>query len=60
MGNAVLGKSDLFVAEADESDGSFIKLNPLYGVITNIEEEHLDYYKDLEGVLKAFKVFLQT
>ena len=57
LGNAVLGKSDLFVAEADESDGSFIKLNPLYGVITNIEEEHLDYYKDLEGVLKAFKVF---
>ena len=57
LGNAVLGKSDLFVAEADESDGSFLRLKPLYGIITNIEEEHLDYYRDLKSILKAYKTF---
>jgi UDP-N-acetylmuramate--alanine ligase len=54
LGNAVLGQSDLFVAEADESDGSFLKLKPSYGIITNIEEEHLDYYKDIQSILKAY------
>lgn len=60
MGNAVLGKSDIFVAEADESDGSFLKLKPLYGVITNIEEEHLDYYKDIQSIIKAYISFSQS
>lgn len=59
-GNALLGKSDLFVAEADESDGSFLKLSPLYGIITNIEEEHLDYYRDIDSILKAYTSFAQN
>ncbi len=52
--NAYLGSSELFVAEADESDGSFLLLSPLFEVITNIEEEHLDYYKNFENLKSAF------
>src|SRR5271169_5544207 len=52
--NARLGKGDLFVAEADESDGSFLKLTPTIAVITNIDAEHLDHYGTYDAVKAAF------
>jgi len=52
--NARLGAGDLFVAEADESDGSFLKLTPTIAVITNIDAEHLDHYGTHEAVKEAF------
>jgi len=52
--NAGLGKGEYFVAEADESDGSFLKLPPDIGIVTNIEEEHLDHYGNLRNLKKAF------
>jgi UDP-N-acetylmuramate--alanine ligase len=55
--NARLGEGDLFVAEADESDGSFLKLTPTIGVITNIDAEHLDHYGTHEKVKEAFVEF---
>jgi len=55
--NARLGEGDLFVAEADESDGSFLKLTPTIGVITNIDAEHLDHYGTHEKVKDAFVEF---
>ncbi len=56
--NAKNGKGEWFVAEADESDGSFINLLPWYTVITNIEEDHLDHYKDIDEIRTTFKQFL--
>jgi UDP-N-acetylmuramate--alanine ligase len=55
--NARLGEGDLFVAEADESDGSFLKLTPTIGVVTNIDAEHLDHYGTHENVKDAFVAF---
>ncbi|RLJ70862.1 UDP-N-acetylmuramate--L-alanine ligase [Hydrogenivirga caldilitoris] len=55
--NAKLGKGDLLVSEADESDGSFLKLLPAVGVITNIDLEHMDYYRDIEDIVSAFSKF---
>lgn len=55
--NARLGEGDLFIAEADESDGSFLKLTPTIGVITNIDAEHLDHYGTHENVKEAFVQF---
>src|SRR5271165_3524078 len=52
--NARLGQGDLFVAEADESDGSFLKLTPTIAVVTNIDPEHLDHYGTHEAVKQAF------
>lgn len=57
-GNAKLGRGEYLVAEADESDGSFLKLDPFIEVITNIEDDHLDYYKTMENILAAFREFL--
>lgn len=56
--NARLGQGDYIVAEADESDGSFLKLNPTIAVITNIDREHLDYFKDIEMLKQAFLSFI--
>jgi UDP-N-acetylmuramate--alanine ligase len=56
--NAVLGKGDFIVAEADESDGSFLKYSPAIAVVTNIDKEHLDYYKDLDDIKEVFLSFL--
>ncbi|NQT47221.1 MAG: UDP-N-acetylmuramate--L-alanine ligase [Candidatus Omnitrophica bacterium] len=56
--NARLGKGEQFVAEADESDGSFEFMDPDYMVFTNIDSEHLDYYKDLDGVIAFFQKFI--
>ncbi len=58
-GNAKLGKGEYLVAEGDESDGSLLKLFPYMAVITNIEDDHLDYYKNLENIKKAFSKFLE-
>jgi UDP-N-acetylmuramate--alanine ligase len=55
--NALLGEGDLFVAEADESDGSFLRFTPTIGVITNIDAEHLDFYGTHENVKSAFVEF---
>lgn len=56
-GNARLGQSKYMVAEADESDGSFLMLFPEIAVITNVEADHLDYYGDLKGVITTFEKF---
>jgi UDP-N-acetylmuramate--alanine ligase len=58
-GNARVGKSEYFVAEVDESDGSLIKHSPKIGVITNIELDHPDHYKSLEQVIDTFTTFSQ-
>ena len=55
--NARLGKGDFLVAEADEYDRSFLELTPVVAVITNIEADHLDCYRDLADILDAFAVF---
>ncbi len=55
--NARLGYGDVFVAEADESDGSFLCLTPTLAVITNIDAEHLDHYGSMEALLEAFVCF---
>ncbi len=55
--NAKLGKSELMVVEADESDGSFLKLHPSIAVVTNIDPEHLDHYGTLEALKGAFVEF---
>lgn len=56
--NAKLGAGDLFVAEADESDGSFLRLAPTVAIVTNIDPEHLDHYGNHEKVKDAFVQFL--
>jgi len=56
--NAVLGRGDYFVAEADESDGSFLHLSPQVAVITNIDREHLDFYRDLDHIRETFARYL--
>ena len=55
--NAQLGHGQFLVAEADESDGSFLRLSPAVTVVTNIDREHLDHYKDLEDIRQAFIYF---
>jgi UDP-N-acetylmuramate--alanine ligase len=54
---AKLGKSTYLIAEADESDGSFLKLFPTIAVITNIEDDHIDHYKSMDNLLVAFEEF---
>jgi UDP-N-acetylmuramate--alanine ligase len=56
--NAKLGKGDLLVAEADESDGSFLRLTPTLAVVTNIDAEHLDHYGSLDRLQASFVDFL--
>src|SRR6478735_3125307 len=55
--NARLGQGDVIVAEADERDGSFLKLSPVISVITNVDREHLDHYGTFEAALDAFVAF---
>jgi len=55
--NAILGTGDFLVAEADESDGSFLKLSPTIAVITNIDPEHLDYYQNISEIKRTFIQF---
>ncbi len=56
--NARLGKSQYLVAEADESDRSFLKLSPILAVVTNIDREHMDCYRDMADVEQAFLDFV--
>ncbi|MCA9472322.1 MAG: UDP-N-acetylmuramate--L-alanine ligase [Nitrospirales bacterium] len=56
--HARLGRSDLLIAEADESDGSFLRLSPSIVVVTNLDREHLDYYGTMEGIQEAFLEFI--
>ena len=56
--NAKLGKGDWAILEADESDGSFLKLPINYSIVTNIDYEHLDYYKNYENLEKSFINFI--
>ncbi|MFC1592458.1 UDP-N-acetylmuramate--L-alanine ligase [Candidatus Omnitrophota bacterium] len=56
--NAILGDGRFFIAEADESDGSFLCYQPDYSVITNIDYEHMDYYRDFGSILAAFRRFI--
>jgi UDP-N-acetylmuramate--alanine ligase len=56
--NAVLGRGDFIVAEADESDGSFLRYSPTIAVVTNIDREHLDFYPDLAAIRRVFLEFI--
>ncbi len=56
--NAKLGTGELLIAEADESDGTFLMLTPMISVVTNIDLEHLDFYKDLGAIESAFLQFM--
>lgn len=56
--NARLGRSHYLVAEADESDRSFLKLSPVLSVVTNLDREHMDAYRDMEDVEDAFVQFM--
>ena len=56
--NARLGQGEFLVAEADESDGSFLKLSPTIAVVTTVDAEHLDHYADLDAIRQAFLQFV--
>ena len=56
--SARLGKSKWSILELDESDGSFIKVLPTYSIITNIDREHMDYYKSMDNLFKLFQEFI--
>jgi UDP-N-acetylmuramate--alanine ligase len=58
--NAHDGTGEIFVAEADESDGSFLLLHPSAAVVTNVEADHLDHYRTVEAVHEAFEAFAAT
>ena len=59
-GNARLGRGAYLVSEADESDGSFLKLTPHIAVVTNVENDHMDHYGTMENIKKAFRQFLEN
>jgi UDP-N-acetylmuramate--alanine ligase len=56
---AKLGKSDWSILEADESDGSFVHIPPTYSIITNIDREHMDFYKSIDDLKKYFIQFIE-
>src|SRR5580658_5874443 len=56
--NARVGKSEFLVVESDESDGSFLKLSPILAIVTNIDREHLDHYRDIVEIRGAFTEFV--
>ena len=58
--NAKLGQGDYLVSEADESDGSFLKLHPHIAVVTNVEDDHMDHYGTMENIIKAFTQFIEN
>ena len=57
--NAVLGKGDWLVVEADESDGTFIRIPSTIGIVTNIDAEHLDYWKTFDNIVEGFRTFIK-
>jgi UDP-N-acetylmuramate--alanine ligase len=58
--NAKVGEGDWIVVEADESDGTFLKLKSTVAIVTNIDPEHLDFYGEFEGVKRAFRDFVEN
>ena len=56
--SAKLGKSDWSILEADESDGSFVHIPPTYSIVTNIDREHMDFYKTIDDLKKNFSEFI--
>jgi UDP-N-acetylmuramate--alanine ligase len=58
--NAKVGEGDWIVVEADESDGTFLRLRPTVAVVTNIDPEHLDHYGDFDAVKRAFQSFVES
>ena len=56
--NAKLGQGDILVAEADESDGSFLMLSPTVAVVTNMDHEHIDHYGDMDAIRETFTTFI--
>ncbi|MFA7004099.1 MAG: UDP-N-acetylmuramate--L-alanine ligase [Verrucomicrobiia bacterium] len=59
-GNAGEGAGEFFVAESDESDGTLVEYAPTHSVVMNVEEEHLDYYRDLQAILDTFAQFVEN
>ena len=57
--SAKLGKSNWCIIEADESDGSFLKIPFTYSIVTNVDAEHLDYYKSIKNLKKNFSFFFR-
>lgn len=57
--NALSGKGEYYVIEADESDGSFVHLDPFVAIVTNIEADHLDHYGNIEAIEDAFSKFMR-
>ena len=57
--SAKLGRSDWSILEADESDGSFVHIPPTYSIITNIDREHMDFYKSMDDLKDYFKQFIE-
>ena len=57
--NAKLGKGEWAIVEADESDGSFLKVPINYSIVTNIDKEHLDFYKNFNNLINAFTIFIK-
>ena len=57
--SAKLGRSDWSILEADESDGSFIHIPPTYSIITNIDREHMDFYKSMDDLKSYFSEFIE-
>ncbi len=57
--SAKLGKSDWSILEADESDGSFVHISPTYSIITNIDREHMDFYKSMDDLKSYFREFIE-
>lgn len=59
-GNGQFGQGKFYVSEADESDGSFLKLRPKIAIITNVEDDHLDFYETIENIHLTFDYFLKN
>jgi UDP-N-acetylmuramate--alanine ligase len=57
--SAKLGKSDWCILESDESDGSFVNMSPTYSIITNIDQEHMDFYKTMNNLKQLFIKFIE-
>ena len=58
--NAKVGTGEYLVSEADESDGTFLKLHPYIAVVTNVEDDHMDHYGTMENIIKAFRQFIEN
>ena len=57
--SAKLGKGDWCILESDESDGSFVEVSPIYSIVTNVDQEHMDYYKNMSKIKELFIRFIE-